>query len=229
MAWIKLDVGFFTHPKTLNLMSTDPTAATLHVAAMCWSLDKRQDGYVPESALPLLHMQTHTSPSSVDALIEAGLWEPKHPGYQIHDFLEWQESKADMDDRRRRERERKRRQRTSHPESQGDTDGTPDGVTAQEEMRPEESPSCGVAAEFEQFWLRYPARDGKKLDKAKALEQWKKLRPPDRRLAEIGVENYADSGQRPKDAFRWLRDRSFMDWQTPAVRDDETQDKVVYR
>jgi hypothetical protein len=226
--WIKLDVGFFSHPKTLYLMSTDPTAATLHVAAMCWSLDKGQDGFVPEHALPLLHMQAHTSPESVDALVEAGLWEPDGIGYQIHDFLEWQESKADMDDRRRRERERKRRQRMSHGESQGDTAGTPPGLTLQEEMRPEESSSGEVDEAFELFWKQYPTRDGKKLDKGKALEQWRKLSVTDRRLAEIGVEHYADSGQRARDAFRWLRDRQFKDWQTPAVN-EEKEDVVVFR
>lgn len=67
------------------------------------------------------------------------------------------------------------------------------------------------------FWPEYPARDGKKLEKAKALAEWLKLPIEAQRAAVKGARHYAASGQRAKDAYRWLRDRCFDDWQTPAT------------
>lgn len=69
----------------------------------------------------------------------------------------------------------------------------------------------------EHFWPAYPDRDGKKLDKAKALAEWVRLAIDDQRAAAKGVRYYAASGQRAKDAYRWLRDRCWEDWQTPAA------------
>lgn len=69
----------------------------------------------------------------------------------------------------------------------------------------------------EHFWPVYPARDGKKVGKAKALAEWSKLSIEDQRAAVKGARNYAASGWRPKDAERWLRDRCFDEWQTPAT------------
>lgn len=68
----------------------------------------------------------------------------------------------------------------------------------------------------EHFWPNYPDRDGKKLDKAKALVEWMRLSIDDQRAAVKGVRHYSASGQRAKDAYRWLRDRCWEDWQTPA-------------
>lgn len=68
----------------------------------------------------------------------------------------------------------------------------------------------------EHFWPVYPDRNGKKLDKRKALDQWNRLSLDDQRAAVKGARHYADSGQLPKDAHRWLRDRCWEEWQTPA-------------
>lgn len=74
---------------------------------------------------------------------------------------------------------------------------------------------------FERFWDRYPnQRNGKKPEKSKAEDQWKKLTPSERRRALIAVEHYridCDGGTFAKHAFRWLRDKTFEDWQTPAA------------
>lgn len=77
-----------------------------------------------------------------------------------------------------------------------------------------------TAEEFERFWEQYPRRNGKRLEKDKALTVWRRMSRTKRDLAMAGVENYADSGQRAKDAHRWLRDECWKDWQTPAVPDE---------
>lgn len=73
------------------------------------------------------------------------------------------------------------------------------------------------------FWSPYPTRSGKKVGKKQAAAQWAKLSVGDRRLAVAAVGHYAAAADDPdvfcpvKDPWRWLRDRLFDDWQTPAV------------
>ncbi len=66
-------------------------------------------------------------------------------------------------------------------------------------------------AEFEAWWKIYPARNGKKVGKALAQEQYRKARK--RIPAEVlasAARSYAATDF-PVDAFRWLRDRKWLD------------------
>lgn len=72
---------------------------------------------------------------------------------------------------------------------------------------------------FDAFWAQYPTRNGKKVEKSKAVAAWNRLSKANRELATIGVKHYAASGCMPKDAHRWLRDECWVDWQTPAAVD----------
>lgn len=93
-----------------------------------------------------------------------------------------------------------------------------------EEPSPSFSAKALAEERFQKFWKVYPARDGKKVGKAKALRQWMRLKPEDHKAAWVGVRHYADSGWRPKDAERWLRDRCWEEWQEPAVVPDRVSD-----
>ena len=70
-----------------------------------------------------------------------------------------------------------------------------------------------------QFWTVYPPRNGKRREKKKALDQFKRIPEKDIPKILLGVRNYQQSKEvlrgYAKDAFRWIRDRSYMDWQTP--------------
>lgn len=79
---------------------------------------------------------------------------------------------------------------------------------------------------FEEFWNTYPARNGKKLHKAKAKQQWKsRVRTDERDAAIQGATHYRLAyenglpGVGAMDAFRWLRDRCWPDWQEPSEPD----------
>ena len=77
-----------------------------------------------------------------------------------------------------------------------------------------------LEASFEEFWSAYPVQpNGKKPERAKAWAQFKRLSDRDRALALTGVVHYraaCDQGTYAKHAFRWLRDKTWVDWQTPA-------------
>lgn len=75
---------------------------------------------------------------------------------------------------------------------------------------------------FAEFWNTYPPRDGKRLGRKDAEAQWAKLTPLHRAEAVVGAGYFAEAvaaGGRfgIPDAFRWLRDRKWEEWQEPAV------------
>lgn len=94
----------------------------------------------------------------------------------------------------------------------------------EEENREEDSREdvCGAdapLAQFEaQFWQAFPERNGKKLFKAKAMQGLRRIKPVDWPSVLVAVGNYAESGQGPMDAFRFLQADYWRDWIEPAAR-----------
>lgn len=74
---------------------------------------------------------------------------------------------------------------------------------------------------FEHFWDAWPRRNGKKLARDKAERAWSRMTLDERRAAYIGAQYYAAASEAglagAMDAFRWLRDRAWPDWQEPAT------------
>lgn len=74
-----------------------------------------------------------------------------------------------------------------------------------------------VEDRFEIFWESWPKRAGRRLYKSKALAIWKRLPLEDQRLAVKGARRYAAASaagaQGAMDAFRWLRDQLWTEWQ----------------
>lgn len=105
VTWIKLDDKCPRHPKVAAL--TD-RAFRWWVHTLCYASEFRTDGLIPASFL-------RTVPAKVRAeLVTAGLWfVSADEAMQIHDYLEHQRSRAEIDG----ERERGRNRRTSggHP------------------------------------------------------------------------------------------------------------------
>ena len=89
MSWVKIDDGFPDHPKVVRL---DDAAFRLHVSALCYAARAGTDGFIPESMVPRLH---HTGPKLVDQLLAAGLWHRREGGFTVHDFLDYNLSKAE--------------------------------------------------------------------------------------------------------------------------------------
>ena len=91
------------------------------------------------------------------------------------------------------------------------------GIKTPSSPAPQDDPDEG----FENFWKAYPKRNGKKIGKAKAANIWKRMSNAKRQKAHAAVGHYRRAcDQRwniAKDAFRWLRDEEFEDWQTPAT------------
>jgi len=78
--------------------------------------------------------------------------------------------------------------------------------------------------EFMDFWKLYPGRyreshnDYPKKNKYLAMKEWSKLSQADRGQAMFAVKKLS-RGRYVKDAFRWLRDKAFDDYEPPDTSD----------
>lgn len=110
MPWVRLDEGFARHPK---VAAAGPLGLAMQVAGLCYCNQYLTDGFVPRHVVPSLlnlegiamnmwHNETigggddATWELVVATLTETGLWRQVEGGYEIHDYLTYQPSKADV-------------------------------------------------------------------------------------------------------------------------------------
>jgi hypothetical protein len=84
MAWVRIDDGFYQHPKVLKV---GPLGLALQVAALCYANRHLTDGFIPAEIVPLLMAGAG---KVAPRMVEAGLWDRAAGGYQIHDYEAYQ-------------------------------------------------------------------------------------------------------------------------------------------
>lgn len=94
MAWGRCDDGWWRHEKVLRLKDTVRLAAGgLYWSAISWSNDTLADGRVPLSAVRILS----GTRALADELVRVGLWEGSaRAGYAIHDYMDFNRSRAQI-------------------------------------------------------------------------------------------------------------------------------------
>jgi len=127
VTWIKLDVSFARHRKVKQLSDG---AFRLHVTSKCHAGEFLTDGFIHFDEISDLTRHKKTE-NLVNELLDAGLWETVSDGYQIHDYLEHQESKAQVEARRAADRERKRGAKKK------DSKQIPDGIQTESKQIPD--------------------------------------------------------------------------------------------
>jgi len=100
MSWVRVDDKFPRHPKVIGLCAQ---SAALWMAACCWCSEFETDGALPAAAVP--HLSWYT-PEGVEGLERAGLWRKTETGWQIHDYLKFNPSRRDKQEKRDREQAR---------------------------------------------------------------------------------------------------------------------------
>jgi len=86
----RLDTGWHAHPKIVGL---GWAAMGLHCWSISYSDHHRTDGFVPMGVWPSLGGTS----TAVKVLVAAGLWEPVAGGYRVHDYLDYNRSRADLE------------------------------------------------------------------------------------------------------------------------------------
>jgi len=111
MAWVKISDDFYDHPK---FAEAGPVGLALWTVGLAYANRNLTDGFIPRAAARRLldyeHLAIETGAvgdlatfgEDIDAdwaigkLVDAGLWEPARGGWQIHDYLEYQPSAAEV-------------------------------------------------------------------------------------------------------------------------------------
>ncbi len=107
MSWVKLDDGFGDHPKIARV---GPIGASLQVQALCYANKNLTDGFVPSVVAHSFVTRATVwddeqgqrwtcGPHDVDwpaVLVKAGVWELVPGGYYIHDYPDYQPTKAEV-------------------------------------------------------------------------------------------------------------------------------------
>lgn len=112
-----------------------------------------------------------------------------------------------------------------HPEAEAYTEELTPTEVVKQTSAPRASKSAPSVDNFtpfaEEVWSLYPDRNGKKLNKKKFVATLRGVPARDWDAVLIGVQNFSTSRQAVQgyapDAFRWIRDEMWRDWQTPEV------------
>lgn len=105
MPYVQLDDGFCDHPKVRGLSDS---AFRLHVASIAHSSRFLTDGIVLSRSVPDLVRRYRSA--ALAELVTAGLWRPLSTiGYEIVGYLDWNDSRAVVEERRARKAERQAR------------------------------------------------------------------------------------------------------------------------
>lgn len=106
MSWFRLEDSFHAHPKVKRAGNG---AVGLWVRCGTWSAQYETDGVIPPEVYA--GRPGYGSPREIEALVSARLWIPTDDGMLMPDYLDYNPSKADNDQRRKVDAERKRRGR----------------------------------------------------------------------------------------------------------------------
>lgn len=105
MAWLKIDDRVRTHPK---IAKAGPSAAWLWFCGICYCREHLSDGFIPNEVVSALALNLPSPSKHAAKLVDVRLWEPADGGYQVHNFLDWNPSKAEVLSLRDKERDKKR-------------------------------------------------------------------------------------------------------------------------
>ena len=114
MTWFKVDDGFWSHPKVLELSDA---AVALWVKAGSYCGKHLTDGFVSAQILPWLTTQQHAAVE----LVTAGLWREVDGGFEFHDWCAYQDTRTAVEKRRAAWKERQQRHRKTVDEEKKDS------------------------------------------------------------------------------------------------------------
>lgn len=172
MPWVRIDENAMEHPKIGGLPDG---AFRLWVQALAYCQKFLTDGVVNAVALKGLRAY---SAQRCSVLMAAGLWKRATDGsVHVHDFLDWNDSKALVLQARQDSKERRRRWRERHASPDAVPGASPDGVPGVS------SDACGTPSGVRGVVCTYKERSSK--------------------LREEGVGETNDAGLR----VRWFLDR----------------------
>lgn len=128
MTWVKLDDGFWSNRKVRR--AGESVAA--YVRLLSWCGSEETDGAIPADDIDWICVGLDDIEGHLDRLIDVGLIEERPGGYVIPDFLEFNFSHEQNEQRRERDRQRKLGNRPNGvpPGTRKDSARNPPGIQA---------------------------------------------------------------------------------------------------
>jgi hypothetical protein len=108
MTWVRIDDHLHAHPKFRAAWDAEPSSIGLELFALSQSAAYLTDGQVDELFVRSWFQNARRRQRAVDALLHTGLWVPNGAGWRIHDYLDYNESRAQVEQRRTVDATRKR-------------------------------------------------------------------------------------------------------------------------
>lgn len=99
MGWIRYDDGFPSHPKLLGIDRLQALAGWLHFRATCYCEQHLTDGFVPIAWVRRMDDFDEFSTDGLTLaglLVDAGLFDEVEGGFEVHDYLDYNRSKAEV-------------------------------------------------------------------------------------------------------------------------------------
>ena len=149
--WVRVEN---TMPESLKVAPLTDRSFRLWMHALCYCSRAKTDGRVP--AALVLSLSPSANRRSVDELVNAGLFEPVEDGYLVHDYLDYNPSRARIRELKDAAKERTARWRngdgdvTRH-KNEGDGDVT-DNEHITPHARDRSVPSSAVLQEIYDYW-----------------------------------------------------------------------------
>ncbi len=106
MSWFaKIDANWPSHPKAIKAGSK---GRDLYIAGLCYCRRHLTDGFIPREALSTLQPGLKSPSAVATLLVRLHLWEQRTDGFVIHDYLDWNDSAADIKATQEAAKKRKR-------------------------------------------------------------------------------------------------------------------------
>lgn len=127
MSWLKLDDQFVDHPKILRAAQelggrhARPRIIAAWVAAASYASRHLTDGFIASSAIGTVLAHERRPNELVAAFVSASLWVEVEGGFEIHDYLEFNPSAAQVRKRREYQRDHKARSRARNASNDGES------------------------------------------------------------------------------------------------------------
>lgn len=108
MRWFKLNSDYYTHIKVVRV---GIVGEVLFVRSIAYAQQNESDGFIPDCMLPIIGAgisESFAEPQNLrklaDVLVDVGLWDRHDDGWMIHDYLDYQRSRFELDIERERVR-----------------------------------------------------------------------------------------------------------------------------
>lgn len=116
--YARLQNSFWRSPKGMKLKKRNPTAGFLYILSISYAADNMTDGHISED---VAYYALDATDDQIRFLVEEGYWDTSEDGdgWRIHDYLEHQNSREQIEAARAKDRARKKT--TRKPSNQPET------------------------------------------------------------------------------------------------------------